>query len=67
MLLRDELDLGTRPLEKARWAGAIDNLGGDVLAWLTRTMKFWGDIASIGLAASPELQDHGACRSSCAA
>jgi acrylyl-CoA reductase (NADPH) len=56
VLLRDEINLGSRPLEEAQWAGAIDNLGGDVLAWLTRTTKFWGNIASIGLAASPELK-----------
>lgn len=52
---RNELTMGTRPLESARWGGAIDNLGGDVLAWLTRTTKPWGNIASIGLAASAEL------------
>jgi len=49
------LQMGTRPLESARWAGAIDNLGGDVLAWLTRTTAPWGNIASIGLAAGHEL------------
>ncbi|NNC64158.1 MAG: oxidoreductase [Gammaproteobacteria bacterium] len=52
---RNELTMGTRPLESARWGGAIDNLGGDVLAWLTRTTKPWGNVASIGLAASVEL------------
>lgn len=55
ILLRDQLDLGKRPMEKAQWGGAIDNLGGDYLAWLTRTMKYGGNIASIGLAASPAL------------
>jgi len=35
--------------------GAIDNLGGEVLAWLTRTVRPWGNIASIGLAAGTEL------------
>ena len=55
ILLRDELDLGRRPMEKALWAGAIDNLGGDYLTWLTRTMDYGGNIASIGLAASPVL------------
>ncbi len=54
-LLRDEIDQGKRPLEKAEWAGAIDNLGGDWLTWLTRTMLYGGNIASIGLAASHEL------------
>jgi len=56
VLDRKSLDLGTRPLEAARFAGAIDNLGGEVLTWLTRTVDFWGNIASIGLAASPELK-----------
>lgn len=54
-LLRDEIDFGKRPMEKAEWAGAIDNLGGDTLTWLTRTMKYGGNIASIGLAAGFEL------------
>jgi acrylyl-CoA reductase (NADPH) len=56
VLLREGLNLGSRPLEEAQWGGAIDNLGGDVLAWLTRTTNFWGNIASIGLAASAELK-----------
>jgi acrylyl-CoA reductase (NADPH) len=56
ILLRDDIDFGRRPLEKATWAGAIDNLGGDYLAWLTRTMRYGGNIASIGLAASPKLE-----------
>lgn len=52
---RNALDLGSRPLEQARWAGAIDNVGGDVLAWLTRTVKPWGNIASVGLAGGSQL------------
>ena len=56
ILLRDQLDLGKRPMEKALWAGAIDNLGGDYLTWLTRTVDYGGNIASIGLAASISLQ-----------
>jgi acrylyl-CoA reductase (NADPH) len=55
VLNRAGLDLGSRPLETARFAGAIDNLGGETLAWLTRTVDFWGNIASIGLASGPEL------------
>ncbi len=55
ILVRDDIDFGKRPLEKAHWGGAIDNLGGDYLAWLTRTVKYGGNIASIGLAASHEL------------
>ena len=44
-----------KPLEAARWAGAIDNVGGAVLGWLTRTVQPWGSIASIGLAGGEEL------------
>ena len=44
-----------RPLDKSTWAGAVDNLGGEVLAWMASTMKVNGVIASIGLAASPSL------------
>jgi len=55
ILRRADLNLGRRPLETAEWAGAIDNLGGEVLTWLTRTVDFFGNIACIGLAASPEL------------
>ena len=50
-----DIDFGRRPLEKALWAGAVDNLGGEFLTWLTRTTDFWGNIASIGLASSHEL------------
>ena len=52
---RQGLDLGKKPLEAGLWGGAVDNLGGDTLAWLTRTVKPWGNIASIGLAQSHEL------------
>lgn len=53
---RNELKIGEKPLESARWAGAIDNLGGDFLAWITRSIKPWGNIASVGLASSSELR-----------
>ena len=56
VLARADLELGARPLENARFAGAIDNLGGEVLSWLTRAVDFWGNIASIGLASSAELK-----------
>ena len=42
-------------LEKALWHGAIDNIGGDILSWLTRTVRPHGNIASIGLASSHDL------------
>lgn len=57
VLLRSGLELAKiRPLDKAIWAGAVDNLGGDVLAWMASTMKQAGTIASIGLAASIEFK-----------
>jgi putative YhdH/YhfP family quinone oxidoreductase len=57
ILLRKSLNLEkVRPLEKSTWAGAVDNLGGEVLSWLCSTMKENGVIASVGLAASPELK-----------
>ncbi|MEP6701433.1 MAG: oxidoreductase [Betaproteobacteria bacterium] len=56
ILDRRTLDWGKRPLEKATWAGAVDNVGGDALAWMTRTMKQGGTIASCGLAASIDLK-----------
>jgi len=56
VLQRADIDLGSRPLEKTLWAGAIDNVGGELLTWLTRTVDFWGNIASIGLASSADLK-----------
>jgi putative YhdH/YhfP family quinone oxidoreductase len=54
--LRSEIDFSRiKPLDKATWAGAVDNLGGEVLAWICSTMKDNGVIASIGLAASASL------------
>ena len=56
VMFRSALDLSRiRPLDKALWAGAVDNLGGDVLAWIVSTIRQGGTIASIGLAASPSL------------
>jgi acrylyl-CoA reductase (NADPH) len=39
-----------RPLETERWAAAIDNVGGDTLAGLLRSMEIHGSVASCGLA-----------------
>lgn len=56
VMLRSSIDLAKiKPLDKATWAGAVDNLGGEMLAWMASTMKFNGVIASIGLAASANL------------
>ncbi len=56
IVLRGDFQLGSRPLEATRYAGAIDSVGGDMLAGLTRQMDFWGNIASVGLAGGMELK-----------
>lgn len=56
VLERGSLDMGKRPLEKSLWAGAVDTVGGDVLAWLTRTMRYRGVIAACGLAGGSALE-----------
>lgn len=56
ILRRQEINLGSKPMEAVQWAGAIDNVGGELLTWLTRTVDFWGNIASVGLAGSYELR-----------
>jgi len=53
VMLRGALDLGKiKPLDKATWAGAVDNLGGEILSWIASTMQIGGTLAIIGLAAS---------------
>ena len=56
VIIRGDLDFGKRPLEKAVWGGAIDNLGGEVLSWLLKTTNYGGNVASIGLASSFKLE-----------
>ena len=56
VLARGSVQMGTRPLEKATWAGAVDAVGGDTLAWLTRTMMYGGAIACSGLTGGTELR-----------
>ena len=55
VLLRSAVQASTRPLEKAMWAGAIDPVGGETLAWLTRTMMYRGSIAASGLTGGIEV------------
>lgn len=55
VLARAGVQMGTRPLEKSTWAGAVDAVGGPTLAWLTRTMLYGGTIASSGLTGGTEL------------
>jgi NADPH2:quinone reductase len=56
VLSRHRLEMGNRPLEKGMWAAAFDSVGGESLAWLTRTMQPEGLIASFGNAGGIELK-----------
>jgi acrylyl-CoA reductase (NADPH) len=55
VIVSSSLEMGKRPLEKGMWAGAMDALGGEMLAWLTRTMKPDGVIAAYGNARGVDL------------
>jgi putative YhdH/YhfP family quinone oxidoreductase len=55
VLSRKDLHLGERPLETAQWAGAIDNVGGELLSGLSRVIQPYGNIASCGMAGGQEL------------
>jgi len=50
-----DLNTGSRPLESAQWAAAVDSLGGEPLAGLLRTVDKDGVVASIGNAAGIAL------------
>ncbi|NVK21052.1 MAG: YhdH/YhfP family quinone oxidoreductase [Kangiellaceae bacterium] len=52
----DKLELSEKPLAKALYGGAIDNIGGETLSKIIAHTNLWGNIASIGLADSPKLQ-----------
>lgn len=56
VLSRHKLEMGARPLERALWAAAFDSVGGEQLAWLTRTMQPDGLIASFGNAGGIEFK-----------
>ena len=50
ILSREEVSAeSNRPLEKERWAGSVDTVGGTTLAYLIRTTKYSGSIAACGL------------------
>ncbi len=51
----DATDTSNRPVLKARWAGVIDTVGGDILATAVRSTKYGGSVTCCGNAASPEL------------
>ncbi|MDH5188001.1 MAG: oxidoreductase [Rhodospirillaceae bacterium] len=57
IITRDELQQAPRgPLASERWSGAIDNVGGPILANLLASLKYGASCAAVGLAASPNLE-----------
>lgn len=55
VLSREEVSAEGKPLEKERWAASVDAVGGNTLAYLTRTTKYGGSIASIGNTGGPKV------------
>ena len=56
ILSREETSAeSNRPLEKERWAGSLDSVGGSTLAYLIRTTKYGGSIAAFGNTGGPNL------------
>lgn len=52
---RAELTAPGGPLGVARWTGAVDTVGGDVLAGVLRTLSYGATVAACGNAGGPEL------------
>ncbi len=53
---REELnELTKRPLEKERWAGCVDAVGGVMLSRLLGQMKYGASVAAVGLAGGNKL------------
>ena len=50
VVAREKIQISDGALEKTRWAGAIDNVGGDTLSALVRACKPWGNVVSVGIA-----------------
>ena len=48
-------DTSGRPLQKPRWAGVVDTVGGNILATALKTAKYGGLVAACGNAMSADL------------
>ncbi|MBV7263996.1 oxidoreductase [Photobacterium sp. WH24] len=55
ILDRSELEEAAKPLEKQRWAGAVDTVGSKVLAKVLTQMDYNGAVAACGLAGGFDL------------
>lgn len=47
---RHDLHWGKKPLDRTRWAGCVDSVGGDMLAGIAAVIDLWGNIACCGMA-----------------
>ena len=54
-LTRDEVAAPGRPLDSARWAGAVDTVGTATLPYVLRTLRIGAAVASSGNASGAEL------------
>src|SRR5436309_11158788 len=56
IISRDEAnDTSGRPLQKPRWAGVVDTVGGNILAKALKAGKYSGLVAACGNAMAPDL------------
>lgn len=55
VLTLEELELGDRPLESAKFGCCVDNLGGEVLSKVLPHIALWGNVASVGMAMGSEF------------
>ncbi len=53
---RDEFAERGKPLEKERWAGCVDAVGGAVLSRVLAQVAYGGSVAAVGLAAGNKLE-----------
>ena len=53
--IEDAADTSGRPLLKAQWAGAVDTVGGEILATAVKSTNFRGIVTCCGNVASPDL------------
>ena len=56
ILARDEVTRRGRPLDSARWAGAIDAVGGPTMPYLLATLRPGAAVASCGNAGGPAFE-----------
>jgi len=55
ILTRDEVTAPGKPLDKARWAGAVDTVGAATLPYVLRTLRLGAACATSGNASGAEL------------